>query len=451
MRAWSRCGLVVGLVVLAALTARAQPVVWEQVGGEANIINGLAFDEADTLWAIGSARWDLQQMPPGSDTWIEVSGRNGAGLVFTDVGSVIVNSGSGLLRSTDRGRTFEGVDQPAGGGLYEVEGGPLAGRLFAGVSAGEDPNGAAFSTDDGQTWTHAPIRESPQQTFGGDAQAFLGVNDGPNAGRVVAACYNGLAYTDDGGLSWELSSVWEPFAFAAFSVVRLPPGSAEGGEGASGRRLLAAVDAACCPERIWASDDDGETWVPLAALDASAEHVRLLYVGATASGPETVYAVTVFSEVWRSGDGGETWEGLGNVYPEATTYVKDAVVGPDGRLYVAQNQAGSGAPSNGVWRTVAPVTVASEGAPAEVEASRLSVYPNPARGAATVALTLAEAGDVRAAVFDLLGREVTVLHDGRLAAGTHPFAIETAGWPAGAYVVRATGGVEAARRLTVVR
>src|SRR5690606_7117656 len=44
------------------------------------------------------------------------------------------------------------------------------------------------------------------------------------------------------------------------------------------------------------------------------------------------------------------------------------------------------------------------------EASGLAVYPNPARGSATVGLTLAEASEVRVAVYDVLGREVAVLH-----------------------------------------
>jgi hypothetical protein len=128
------------------------------------------------------------------------------------------------------------------------------------------------------------------------------------------------------------------------------------------------------------------------------------------------------------------------------------VVGPDGRLYVAQNQAGPGNPANGLYRMVAPVTVASEGAPAEAEASRLSVYPNPAVGAATVALTLAEAGEVRVSVFDMLGREVAVLHEGSLPAGRHAFDLGRRALPVGVYFVRVVGdGFGLTQRMTIVR
>jgi hypothetical protein len=268
---------------------------------------------------------------------------------------------------------------------------------------------------------------------------------------------NGLAYTDDGGASWALSSLWDPFALAVYDLVRLPLGSAEEPPaGSSGRRLLASVDGPCCPERIWASDDDGATWAPLSALGPYSSRVLLAYVGETESGPETVFAVTTYSDVWRSGDGGRTWEEVGNIYPGEPTRVNDLVVGPDGRLYVAQNRAGSPVPSNGVYRTAAPVVVASEAGPEAMNASELAVYPNPSRsaaGGATVALTLAEPEEVRVAVYDVLGRAVAVLHEGPLAAGTARLAL-----PAGVYIMRATvseggapGGVRTfTNRLTLI-
>ena len=101
--------------------------------------------------------------------------------------------------------------------------------------------------------------------------------------------------------------------------------------------------------------------------------------------------------------------------------------------------------------TVVPGVDAEEGAEPE-GASGLEVYPNPARGAATVVLTLAEASEVRVVVYDVLGREVAVLAEGPLGAGEHALAFEVAGLPAGLYVVRAEGkGFTASRRVTVVR
>lgn len=83
---------------------------------------------------------------------------------------------------------------------------------------------------------------------------------------------------------------------------------------------------------------------------------------------------------------------------------------------------------------------------------RLSVYPNPAVGAVTVALTLPSPQTVRVAVFDVVGREVAVLHDGPLRSGMHRLTLDGRGLPSGLYIVRATGGgLTAAQRFTLVR
>jgi hypothetical protein len=90
--------------------------------------------------------------------------------------------------------------------------------------------------------------------------------------------------------------------------------------------------------------------------------------------------------------------------------------------------------------------VGTDGAPV------LTVHPNPSAGAATVALTLAEAGEVRVSVVDVLGREVAVLHEGALAAGEHRLGFDGSVLRAGVYVVRATGsGIAVTQRVTLVR
>ena len=79
-------------------------------------------------------------------------------------------------------------------------------------------------------------------------------------------------------------------------------------------------------------------------------------------------------------------------------------------------------------------------------------FPNPAATTASVRLALAQAGPVRATLYDALGRRVATLTEGPLAAGDHTLAVPVGSLPAGAYVVRveADGAVHAAR-LTVAR
>ena len=86
------------------------------------------------------------------------------------------------------------------------------------------------------------------------------------------------------------------------------------------------------------------------------------------------------------------------------------------------------------------------------EASSLSVYPNPMRGAATVALTLGVASEVRVAVYDVLGREVAVLHEGPLGAGMHELRLNGRSLPSGLYLVRVVGEEwDAVQRVSIVR
>lgn len=102
---------------------------------------------------------------------------------------------------------------------------------------------------------------------------------------------------------------------------------------------------------------------------------------------------------------------------------------------------------------VAPFTLEDRGArgagaraagwAASVEASGdggLDVSPNPFAGAASVAFETAEAGPVRVALLDVLGREVAVAADGERPAGAHRVGLEARGLPAGTYLVRVEAG-----------
>ncbi len=79
-------------------------------------------------------------------------------------------------------------------------------------------------------------------------------------------------------------------------------------------------------------------------------------------------------------------------------------------------------------------------------------YPNPAEQRATVRFILPEAAAVQVVVYDVLGREVTVLAEGVRLAGEQAVTLDTAGLPSGVYVVRLDAGVvQLTQRLTIIR
>jgi hypothetical protein len=86
------------------------------------------------------------------------------------------------------------------------------------------------------------------------------------------------------------------------------------------------------------------------------------------------------------------------------------------------------------------IPVGVEAAPGPSAALGLSVHPNPLRSAATVEITTGGVSRVRLAVYDVLGREVAVLHEGPLLAGDHRFPFDAAALPAGSYYARVAGG-----------
>ena len=78
--------------------------------------------------------------------------------------------------------------------------------------------------------------------------------------------------------------------------------------------------------------------------------------------------------------------------------------------------------------------------------------PNPVRTSAEVRFALAESADVTLAVYDALGRRVSVLASGVRPAGEHGVTFSATGLPGGVYVYRLTAGTSSqSRRLVVVR
>lgn len=79
-------------------------------------------------------------------------------------------------------------------------------------------------------------------------------------------------------------------------------------------------------------------------------------------------------------------------------------------------------------------------------------YPNPTAGATTIEFQLAASADVQLHVYDVLGRRVSTLADGLLAAGPHRVRIPAGALASGTYVYRLQTPVGTqTRRMTVVR
>ncbi len=93
--------------------------------------------------------------------------------------------------------------------------------------------------------------------------------------------------------------------------------------------------------------------------------------------------------------------------------------------------------------------------PPEVVADGLRLapnYPNPFRTETTIVFEVPQGGPVRLSVYDLLGREVAVLLDRRVAPGRHAATLDARHLPSGVYFVKAEySGQVAVQAVQVVR
>ena len=92
-------------------------------------------------------------------------------------------------------------------------------------------------------------------------------------------------------------------------------------------------------------------------------------------------------------------------------------------------------------------------APSSLETALSTPRPNPTTGLAELSLSVEQSQPVRVAVYDAIGREVAVLFDAQVAAGTpQALRLEGRNLPSGLYVVRAVGDTfQATQRVVVSR
>lgn len=134
-----------------------------------------------------------------------------------------------------------------------------------------------------------------------------------------------------------------------------------------------------------------------------------------------------------------------------TETINDAAL-PPGEYLVGVSFFDAAGSTAYTLRAESGVSVATDDDPEGRELVLHPVAPNPVRSHAALEFELAEAAEVRLSVFDVLGREVSVLAEGPRRAGPHVAALEVGDLSPGTYVVRLTAGSTArAQRMVVVR
>ena len=399
------------------------------------------FGATGGLTASGSQPWD-QDAAVGSSGLVEAGDQFGYALAAGDFDA----DGFDDLAV---GTPFEDVFTVEDAGLANVLYGTSAGLSSAGnqqwTQNGTGLNSVA-EADDSFGWSLAA------GDFDGDGNddlavgvPFEDVNAGPpsNIG-LVHALYGGA-----GGLSSSGNQLWTQSSAGVQGIVEdddqfgytLAVGDLDGNGrddlavGAPGEAVIAGGDNVGVAQVLYGtatglSADEDDYW---SQLDLQEDPESQDWLGlALAAGD-------------FDGDGhgdlaiGVPFDGVGG---EAAAGVLHALYGTGEGLTLAGEQ---------LWFQGANPVAAEPGAP-EAPALALAAYPNPFAGRATLAFALPEAGPVRLAVYDALGRRVAVLLDAVRPAGRHAVAFDARGLPAGTYVVHlSAGGAAQTQRVTLVR
>ncbi len=78
--------------------------------------------------------------------------------------------------------------------------------------------------------------------------------------------------------------------------------------------------------------------------------------------------------------------------------------------------------------------------------------PNPFNTTTTVAFRLTKPETVRLSIFDMIGREVTVLEDSKLAPGRHSYELDATNWPRGIYFYKVkTSSATVTRKMVLLK
>ncbi|MGA9119312.1 MAG: T9SS type A sorting domain-containing protein, partial [Bacteroidota bacterium] len=323
-------------------------------------------------------------------------------------------------------------------------------------------NGIFRSTDGGASWAHADSGLTRQYVWALAASA-----DGDST--LVASTYQGDVF-----LSVDNGSTWHPAGFA---------NDATGQVAICGRNIFAQSDSL----GICRSTDGGKSWTPISSafMQSTRAMSHWYYVNPNGIQGRELFAgvgSATVQGVFRSTDDGLTWT-MQNGYPYSSAFTisgSDYFL-VDGIPCFVSTDAGthwrhitpdipeqvwvSGLAVSGpnvilatygtIYRQDLTQIITSTESPTRAKPTPFRLkqnYPNPFNPTTVIRGEWTENSEVRLVVYDVLGREVAVLANGRYPAGAHSFAFDGTNLASGVYFYRLTaGGHSAVRRMVLLR
>jgi hypothetical protein len=346
-----------------------------------------------TLYAGG---WYFFVSTNHGDSWVIPDSALALGSVAVGDSAVFAGStAGGLYRSTDEGLHWATADSGLSGSVTRVA--VTGTRVFAGTFA----SGVFYSPNSGQDWTTA-----------GSAISWVTALAVSETSLYAGTYFGQVYHSRDNGASWTPAD--------------------------SGLPSSPVNDLAILGTSIFAANGDGvfrttlgdSHWTQVSGTGTSDLFTRGTHVFAGMGGG-----------TFLSSDNGESWAdislGLPANYP-VVSIASDSVYLYAGLYY------------GGVWkRPVSEILVSTKGIPGELphEVSLQQNYPNPFNPTTTISFGLPSRSFVVLSVYDALGKEVSILLEEELSAGTYARQWNASGMASGVYFCRLSVSPSSGRML----
>jgi len=316
--------------------------------------------------------------------------------------------GLGIIRSFDNGLNWEMFNNGFPPNIFSarifISANSLSTRLLV-----PSTYGLYISDDYGEDWYHNP-------DYPGD---YTKVGD---VSKVDSDhIYIGNYRSSDRGDTWEQVSLPPPYS--SVHDIKCHPDDVN------------TIFITIFGGGVFKSYDRGDTWTDITGnLPIDPDFGNISGLAVSPHNPENLFVTSHHMGVFQTQNGGDNWEefneGLNTLISTAYTVV-DPI--DTSRVYLATGE-------HSVWsihRT--PVSIEEE-KPIAQELNLSSNHPNPFNAVTTISFSLPEPSDVIIEVYDIQGRNVEVINEGRQPAGKHSLTWEAGNISSGVYFYRIQAG-----------
>lgn len=327
--------------------------------------------------------------------WIISFSKDNSGILYTaTIGSQF---GSGVYKSTDGGSTWNKVwDALTGMNCVYVD---QNGYVYVGLNYTSTQGGIFRSTDGGTNW---------QQIFNQTENIYAITK--LNSGRILAAGYGKVFYSDNGGVSWNTTtSSFVSFTPSAFAV------------NGQNEIFLATLGYG-----IYKSTDNGLTWVN--KTGAGWDYSSLII-----NTDGSIYAGTRGNWVYRSLNNGDNWELVKSGMGE-DKYILSLLTNSTGYLFAGMDYYGL---YKSVNKVVTDIDDVNEN---PTDYSLKQNYPNPFNPSTRIQYSISNTQFVTIKIFDILGNEVADLINEFKSAGNYEIEFNGLNLSSGMYFYTLSAG-----------